>query len=63
VELDSRFNPELRFAIGMLDMHMWPAFLAKRSRTETLERARPSDHPYRIADAVRVVQRRERSGC
>ncbi|MGB2714154.1 MAG: hypothetical protein WBC51_08255 [Vicinamibacterales bacterium] len=27
VEFDSRFNPELRFASGMLDMHMWPAFL------------------------------------
>jgi hypothetical protein len=38
---DGRIDPELRFAVSMLNMNMRPPFLArKRNRTDTLSRAR-----------------------
>lgn len=51
VEFNSRFDPELRFAVGMLDMHMRPPLLAGEEVES--ESSNPQDcrtHQYRIAD-------------
>ena len=54
VEFNRRFNPELRFAIGMLDMHMWPAFLTRKEVEPKPSNAQDRrTHPYRIADLRR----------
>jgi len=53
IKLNPRFNPELRFTVGMLDMYVGTRLFSREEvKAEPSNSEDSRTHPYRIADSL-----------